>query len=96
MIDDSDIDENDLTGPAGMGINKSVILSFAQVLNNSNMKKLDTSGVMLAEQTNNGQVDHSINHDPFEWPQVEDRNYQVKDKGVTVPPTNETPIKFKF
>ena len=29
MADESELNENDLTGPAGMGINKSVILSFA-------------------------------------------------------------------
>ena len=45
MADESELDENDITGPAGMGIN-NVILSFAQVLNNSTMlKKLDQSGI---------------------------------------------------
>ena len=38
MEDESELDDNDITGPAGMGIN-NVILSFAQVLNNSTMIK---------------------------------------------------------
>ena len=51
MEDESDIDENDITGPAGMGLN-NVILSFAQVLNNSTMmKKLDQSEII--NQSNN-------------------------------------------
>ena len=61
-----------MTGPPGMGLN-NVILSFAQVLNNSNItRKLDQSGIN-EQPNNNGQIDHSINQDPFEWPQVEDR-----------------------
>ena len=51
MEDESELDDNDITGPAGMGIN-NVILSFAQVLNNSTMiKKLDQSEIN--EQSNN-------------------------------------------
>ena len=61
-----------MTGPPGMGLN-NVILSFAQVLNNSNItRKLDQSGIN-EQPNNNGQIDHLINQDPFEWPQVEDR-----------------------
>ena len=82
MADESELDDNDITGPAGMGIN-NVILSFAQVLNNSTMlNKLDRSGV--ADQQNNaGEVDHSINQDPFEWPQVEDRHYVIKSRDAS-------------
>ena len=50
-MEDEEVDENDVTGPPGMGIN-NVILSFAQVLNNSNItRKLDQSGIN--EQPNN-------------------------------------------
>ena len=50
-MEDEEVDENDVTGPPGMGLN-NVILSFAQVLNNSNItRKLDQSGIN--EQPNN-------------------------------------------
>ena len=64
---EEELDEHEVTGPPGLGLN-NVILSFAQVLNNSNItKKLDQSGVN-DQPNNNGQIDHSINQDPFEWP----------------------------
>ena len=44
-MSDQEADDNDVTGPPGMGLN-NVILSFAQVLNNSNItRKLDQSGI---------------------------------------------------